>query len=154
MVIIELKWFPETIIPFIEVNLIAKTTSGGNIGEPNSEYVKKFDTLLLDNSKWYYSYIIKKEKETDGEYAQLYKLESDNKIAKIKQRRLNGFYDTLEEYQTALKKAEEDDYPPKYYIISYIYLEFKEGDDALPLEYKQLITINNPKFDEIRTNKS
>ncbi|KKM17543.1 hypothetical protein LCGC14_1674680 [marine sediment metagenome] len=117
MVIIELKDFPDNFIPFIEVNLIAKTITD------NAEYVEKFDTLIVDTSNWYYSYIIKKEEETDGESAQDY-------------------------------KDKNGEYPGKYYLISYIYLEFKEGDDDLPLEYKQLITINNPKFDEIRTNKS
>lgn len=127
MIMVKLEWFPENKIPFIEANLIAKTIAGGEtqeplIGEPNSDYVDKFGTLIVDGSNWYYSYIIKREEETEGAYAQVY-------------------------------KARHDKYPPSYYLISYVSLEFKEGANNLPLEFKQLITINLPKYDFVRADK-
>ncbi len=58
-------------------------------------------------------------------------------------------------------KAEQpvDDAPIAYYLISYIRIWFhngQSGDNRInyPLEFKQMITINNLKYEEINKDKS
>ena len=128
LTIIELKDFPDNFIPFIESNLIIKTIEGRQ-DVPNEEYIEDFtDRILSLHYGVHYTYTIKAEEITDSESAQAY-------------------------------KDKNGEYPIKYYLISYVSLWFhnsQAGDNRInyPLHYKQLITINNPKFDEIRTNKS
>jgi len=124
----ELKDFPDNFIPFIESNLITKTIEDSK-DVPNEEYIEDFtDRILSLHYGVHYTYTIKAEEITDSESAQAY-------------------------------KDKNGEYPIKYYLISYVSLWFhnsQAGDNRInyPLHYKQLITINNPKIDEIRTNKS
>lgn len=127
LTIVELKEFDERFIPFIESTLITKTTED-NDAIPNEEYIKDLTDRILFRYSWHYTYTIKAEEITDSEYAQNY-------------------------------KEQNGEYPVTHYLISYISLWFhnsQSGDNRVnyPLDYKQVITIHNPKFDEVRKSKS
>ncbi len=52
-------------------------------------------------------------------------------------------------------KTDNGNYPVIYYLISYIVVQFTTEDSAnQTLDYKQLITIVNPKHDQITKDKS
>lgn len=162
LTIIELRQFPKRILPYLEANLITKTEEykdEDKKGIPNEEYIKDLTDRILFHYSWHYTYTIKAELITEGKLAEEYKIKYDKKIEEIELKHDNGLYETEEEYQADLKKAEDDRYPIIYYLISYISLWFHNSRAEpnrinYPLDYKQIITINAPKFDEVRTNKS
>ncbi len=122
----ELSDFPENLIQYLDINLIVKTIED-NRGAPNAEYVDKFETLIVDDNS----------NNTNWYYSYIIKKEEDTSTA---------------EGQSYFNR--NGTYPYRYYIISYISLDFTENGNNLPLNYKQLITIINPKYDQtIKANQ-
>ncbi len=122
----ELKEFTEEMIPYLDCQLITKVVEDSN-GNINQELLEILEAKLkATQDYWQYTYVIKAEEDTTSSSAQQYKEE-------------NGIY------------------PVTYYLISYIIVHFWGDDvetlDAQVLNYKQVITINNPKFDEITKDK-
>ena len=92
-------------------------------GNPNQELLESLEAKFETQDYWQYAHVIKAEEDDTSSFAQEYKVE-------------NGSY------------------PVTYYLISYIVVQFYENEtDKQVLDYKQVITINNPKFDEITKDK-
>ena len=119
----ELKEFTEDMIPYLDCQLITKVVEDVD-GNPNQELLTSLVERLEEvDNYWQYAYVIKAEENTTSSSSQPYKEE-------------NGVY------------------PVTYYLISYIIVQFYVGEtNKQTLDYKQVITINNPKFDEITKDK-
>ncbi len=124
----KLKEFTEDLIPYLSSQLITRTIEDAD-GNPNQELLDDLESRILSiQYAWHYTYTIKAEEETTSSFAQEY-------------------------------KAENGAYPVAYYLVSYISIWFHNGllgDDKVnyPLDYRQLITIDNLKYDEIIKDKS
>ena len=124
----ELKEFTEDLIPYLNSQLITKTVEDSD-GNPNQELIDDLVSRILSGQHyWHYTYTIKAEETTDTSFAQEY-------------------------------FAENGSYPIAYYLVSYIQIWFHNSQWGAnkvnyPLDYRQLITIDNLKYDEIIKDKS